>query len=536
MAKKMLNGDQAMAYGALDSGIRLAAGYPGSPSSGSMETLIGIAEDSGIYVEWSSNERVALEMGIGTSIAGHRALICSKSVGLNVMMDPLMVLNLTPLHGGLVILLGDDPGGYGSQNDQDSRALAAALEMPILEPAGPAEGYAMMREAYALSERYQIPVFMRETRSFTQQEEWVSVAEDAIEAVDVDLIREPFRFVPVPTNAVAKHRSLHERIESVRFWADRSTFNRFEGKGHHGIIAAGFAYRKLRDVLGDENPDGIGLLKLGVHFPLPIRIITEFMRNCQDILILEENEPFLESRIKAIAHEAGCPAKIFGKESDRIPREGELFRWHIQQGLEAVFPGIKRARQYREENEPRERPSKKDYCVGCRYDEVLDALEAAAKSLGQRPLLVGDPGCLVTVADRLDAKYAIGSAIGVADGLSKAGAKERCVAVFGDSAFFHTALPALCNAVHNRSNILMVILDNKATATSGFQVNPGVGRDAGGQDAPALDIERIAHACGVPHITTCDLDAPQPALDRTFKQALSQADLTMIIVRIGGRD
>jgi indolepyruvate ferredoxin oxidoreductase alpha subunit len=162
-------------------------------------------------------------------------------------------------------------------------------------------------------------------------------------------------------------------------------------------------------------------------------------------------------------------------------------------------------------------------------------LEAAAQSLGQRPLLTGDPGCLVTVADRLDAKYAIGSAIGVADGLSKAGVKERCVAVFGDSAFFHTALPALCNAVHNRSNILMVILDNQATATSGYQVNPGVGKDAIGRAVPALDIERIARVCGVPHINSCDLDAPQPALERTFKQALSQADLSMIIVRIKSR-
>ncbi len=535
MIKKMLNGDQAMAYGAMDSGIKLAAGYPGSPSSGSMETLIDFAERRGIYAEWSSNERVALEMGIGTSIAGQRALICTKGVGLNVMMDPLMALNLTPIHGGLVILLGDDPGGYGSQNDQDSRPLAAALEMPILEPAGPAEGYAMMRDAFALSEKYRIPVFIRETRSFTQQEDWVSVAEETVEAVDLGLVREPFRFVPVPANAVEKHRSLHERLEACRGWAEDSHYNRSAGKGPHGIIAAGFASCKLRDVLGEENPEGIVRLQLGVIFPPPVRIISEFLEECRDTLILEENEPFLESRIKAIAHDGGYRVRIFGKESGHIPREGELFRWQIQQGLRAVLPGIRLDFEYREDEESLERPAKKDHCAGCRYDEVLDALKEAAGSLGQRPLLVGDPGCLVTVADQLDAKYAIGSAIGVADGMSKAGVTERCVAVFGDSAFFHTALPALCNAVHNRSNILLVILDNKATATSGFQVNPGVGKDALGRDAPALDIERIARACGVRHISTCDLDAPRTELVIRFKEAFRQSDLTVVIVRIKSR-
>jgi len=179
-----------------------------------------------------------------------------------------------------------------------------------------------------------------------------------------------------------------------------------------------------------------------------------------------------------------------------------------------------------------EKPKKKDDCAACQYDTLLDKLDEAAESLGQKPVLIGDPGCLVTVADRLDAKYALGSAVSVADGLSKAGIDERAVAIFGDSSFFHSTLPAICNAVHNRSNVLMVVLDNKATATSGFQVNPGVGKDAMGRDVPALDIERLARACGVKHVYTSGPDDLDSTLKDTFREALSHHELTLMIIRI----
>ncbi|UCE40970.1 MAG: hypothetical protein JSV17_16245 [Candidatus Aminicenantes bacterium] len=532
MGLKQLNGDQAMAYGALSSGVRLVTGYPGSPSSGTVETLIDLAKENNLYVEWSSNEKVAIEMGIGASIAGRRALVCTKSVGLNVMVDPLMALNLTPVNGGLVILLGDDPGGYGSQNDQDSRPLAASLEMPMMEPEGPAEAHVMMREAFALSEKFHTAVIIRETRSFSQQEESVLISDGPYQEYDIGLAREPFRFVPVPLNAVEKHRALHDRLEAVREWAESSVFNRETGKGEKGIIAAGFAYKKFLDVVGKDPPKDFRLLKLSVLYPLPRKLITNFLRNCQEVLVIEETEPFLETRILAIAHDSDCSTKIIGKKNRHLTREGELLRWQIQRVLTDFIPGVIPIREYLKENEVSERPKKKDHCAMCRYDEVLDKLEEAARSLGQKPVLIGDPGCLVTVADRLDAKYALGSAVGVADGLSKAGIDERTVAVFGDSSFFHSALPALCNVAHNRSSILMVVLDNKATATSGFQPHPGVGKNAWGKEAPALDIEEIACACGVKNIFISGLDDSKHELNNIFRKALNLKELTLVIVRI----
>jgi indolepyruvate ferredoxin oxidoreductase alpha subunit len=532
MNVKLLNGDQAMAHGALSCGIKLVTSYPGSPSSGTVEMLIELAKEHSFYVEWSSNEKVALEMGIGASIAGRRTLVCTKSVGLNVMVDPLMALNLTPVNGGLVILLGDDPGGYGSQNDQDSRSLVQSLEMPLMEPEGPAEAYAMMREAFDLSEKFHTAVIIRETRSFVQQVESVSVSDEPYLESDTGLIREPYRFVPVPLNAVLKHIALHERIETVREWAECSVFNRETGGGEKGIIGGGYAYTKLLDVIGLDPPGDFRLLKLGVLYPLPRKIITNFLMECQEVLMIEEVEPFLETHIRAIAQETDCSTRIIGKQNPHFKQEGEVFRWQIQRALTEFIPEFVPATEYLKANEIDERPKMNNHCATCRYDEVLDKLGEAAKSLGKNPFLIGDPGCLVTVADRIDAKYALGSAVGVADGLSKAGVDERAVAIFGDSSFFHSALPAICNAAHNRSDILMIVLDNKATATSGFQPHPGVGKEALGNEAPALDIEEIARACGVKNVFTSGLDDSDPKLEDTFREALDLPWLALVIVRM----
>jgi indolepyruvate ferredoxin oxidoreductase alpha subunit len=531
MPERTLRGDEAIAHGALAAGIKLAASYPGSPATGIVETLIALAPEHGVYVEWSTNERVALELAIGASIAGRRALVCVKNVGMNAIVDPLMTLTLTPVHGGLVILLGDDPGGYGSQNDQDTRPLATMIEMPLLEPSTPAEGYAMMAAAFEASERLRMPVVVRVTRSFTQWSEPVDVAAPPYRQPDLGLVREPWRFVPTPRNVVEKHRALHDRWAAACRWAGALPYCQSSGSGPRGVVAAGFAYHKLRDVLGDHDPAGLRVLKLGVLHPLAEEPVARFLAACDDVLVLEENEPFLEFQLHALAHVHGLPVKIAGKQTGGVPREGELFRWQIQQALERFLPGFTPAREYRQAGEAAERPGREPFCGGCRYGVVVDTLQETAAALGQELVLVGDPGCIVTVADRLDAKYALGSAVAVADGLSKAGARARAVAIFGDSSFFHSMLPGICNAVVNQSDILMIVLDNGATVTTGFQPNPGVGRDALGRPARALSIERIAAACGVEFVRTVAGPDPGPALPALFHEALTHRGLALVVVR-----
>ncbi len=529
---RLINCDQALAYGAYFADVKLVASYPGSPSSGTVDFLIKLAKNQQIYLEWSANERVALEMAIGASIVGGRALVCVKSVGMNVMLDTLMALNLTPVNGGLVILLGDDPGGYGSQNDQDTRWLAPMLEMPMLEPATPSEAYKMMTEAFRVSEKFNTVVIIRETRSFTQEAESVNIPEKIANHPDLKYSKESLRYVPVPNNVVEKHRDLHKRLELLTKWAENIPYNQIYGNGKRGIIGAGFAFSKLLDVVGRDKLQNMKLLKLGVLFPFPEKIVLNFFKDCDEVLVLEENEPFVETQLRSLAHDNNCPIRIFGKLTKHVSREGELFRWQISNAVKQFLPDFIQAGIYLEENEKQEYPAKKSYCGDCRYDEVLDILAGSADQIKQKLLIVGDPGCLVTVAERLDAKYSIGSSVAVADGMSKMGGKEKPVALIGDSGFFHSAIPAICNAVHNKSDILLVLLDNGTTKTSGCQPHPGVNKNAFGKQTPALSIEKISKGCGIKHIFSVSLEESKAKLTGYFKQALQQSGLAMVIVKI----
>lgn len=528
---KTLNGEQALAYAALASGVKFVASYPGSPSSGTVMTLTDLAKEQDIYVEWSANEKVAIEMGIGASIVGRRTLICTKSVGMNLMIDPLMALNLTPVKGGLVILLGDDPGAYGSQNDQDTRPLSTMLEMPLLEPAEPSEGIEMMKAAFSLSERFETAVILRITRSFSQRKATLPLGDLEIPEIDQGFKREPWRYVPVPKNAVQKHKLLHERLLDLVKWAEQSSFNKSTGSGKKGVIAAGHAMSKLEDVIGGDDSENYRILKLGTLFPLPNKVIEKFLASCDEALILEENEPFLEMQIKALAFDSRSQTEVLGKLSGHVSREGELYRWQIQAALEGYLPDFSPVRAYLKESVAEEIPEKENFCGDAGYDVILDALDSAASRVGEDLIYVGDPGCLVTVSDRLDAKYAIGSAVALADGMSKVNPKERPVALFGDSAFFHTAIPAICNAAHNRSDILMVVLDNHSTASTGHQPHPGMEVDAMGGDAPALSIEGIARACGVSTIHSVCPDQIDTKLERIFEECLGTRELSMVIVQ-----
>jgi indolepyruvate ferredoxin oxidoreductase alpha subunit len=526
---EILDGERALAQGALEAGVSVAAGYPGSPSSGAFEALAALSRAEDLDLEWSANEKAALEAAIGASIAGRRALVCTKSVGFNVLLDPLMALNLTGVHGGLVILLGDDPGAYGSQNDQDTRPIAAASELPLLEPSAPAEARAMMRAAFELSERLRTAVVLRETRSFAASRGPVEVEAGPFPRPDLGLDRAPLRFVPYPGNAVALHRELHARLDAIESWAESAPFNAASGAGRLGVLACGFAWTKLLDVAGDAP--GLRCFKLGTLFPLPRRRLVAFLGACERVLVLEENEPFVEGQLLALAHEEGLSCRILGKRRGHVAREGELFRWQIQEALEAFAPGFAPARAWSRERQAEEQPPREDHCAGCPYPEVLEEIERAARESGIETIVAGDPGCLVKAVRHLDAKLAMGSAAAIAQGFVRAGRRERAVAVFGDSSFFHLSLPAVIEAVWHRTPVLFVVLDNLATVTSGFQPNPGCGRDARGREAPRLSIEAIARACGVEAIWTVGPEDPSDALRAAFRSGLEHAGIAMVVVR-----
>lgn len=528
-----LNGEEALARGALTAGVRMAAGYPGSPGVGVMNFLIEHArQKNDIYVEWSLNERIALEICTGASIGGQRSLVCIKSVGMNVLLDPLMTLNLTGTHGGMVILLGDDPGAYGSQNEQDTRLMAPLIEIPMLEPASPVEAYQMIQDAFDLSERYNTAIVLRITRSFSQQTDHFTVEETPRPDRQLGLVRHPYRFFPYPGNAVEMHRQLHQRLVGFENEIKEASWDQIRGNGPRGVIAAGFAYQKLIDVVGDSLNQDLSILKLSTLYPLPQEIITQFLDHCEVVLVLEECDAYVETAIKAIAFDRKVGGKIVGKQTRHLPVGDELLRWQIQAALERFSPGLQPSRAYLETNQAEERPWKRNNCAASPNERILDLIKDVAAHLHQEPILIADPGCWVKVAGELDAKYAIGSAVAVASGLEKSGVDERVVALFGDSAFFHTALPAICNAVYQRSNLFILLLNNGGAMSTGKQPTPASGINTLGKPAPVLDIVEIAQACGVPSVQHLPIGASDDEIKTMIKIGLVAKELSLLLLNV----
>ena len=536
MARMLISGDQAIACGALQSGVAVATSYPGSPSSSTIEFLRGFVESHGLHVEWSTNEKVALETAVGASIGGVPALMGCKGVGFNVALDTVMVANLTDVGAGLVILLGDDPGAWATQNDQDTRPIAWGSELPMLEPATPSEGITMTREAFRLSRETQMPVIVRITKTYGALKEEVDLPEiprstfvrpHAFE-------RQPMRWISVPGNAVQLHRRLHDRLESLAARFESADFNTVTGTGKTGIIAAGVIHTKLMDVLQGADTTDLSILKLSTLWPLPAARITGFLRSTEKALILEENEPFLETLIKSLAHDAKITTRISGKHDKAVSREGELFRWQIAEALAGFVPGFRPARAFSPEGEMKRLPSQAGLPENCPYTPLFEILRELSGQFGLSPVYVVDPGCAIKIAtppfEMLDVKYSMGSSIGIASGLVLSGVTDPVIAVVGDSDFFHLSANALFNVAHHGSNLLVLILDNATTALSGFQGTPNLGGIDLGRETTPLSIDHIVEACPVSLNETIDPWDETRTRD-VLEQGLRQTGIRVVIAR-----
>lgn len=535
MPLRTISGDESIAYGACLSGVRVAASYPGSPSSRCMDKLFSLAASVDMHVEWSANEKVALETAVGASMGGVPALMACKGVGFNVALDPIMVANLTDVGAGLVILLGDDPGAWASQNDQDTRPIAAGTELPMMEPATPAEGVQMTMSAFKLSREMQMPVIVRITKSFGAMEQDVVIedlkAPAPLEAHPFE--REPMRWISVPTNAVSRHRRQHERVDAITEQFETVSFNQASGSGRYGIIASGFTHTKLGEVLGKAVTEHFRILKLGIVNPIPPRLIADFLASVEMVLVLEENEPFVEAYIKRIAYDAGLSTPIHGKFNHVVAREGELFRWQISEALSAYCKEWTPISEFRPEDEVKHMPSLSGLPQDCPYTPVFQILRELSSDLGLEPVFVVDPGCAIKMNtapfDMLDVKYSMGSSIGIASGLVLAGVSDPVVAVVGDSDFFHLGVNALFNVAHQGTDLLVIILDNGTTALSGFQPVPGHSSNGVKEDR-TLSIEGVAGACHADYMEVIDPWNHREA-KKHLQKALSGKGLRVLVSR-----
>jgi indolepyruvate ferredoxin oxidoreductase, alpha subunit len=523
MTEQHVNGEESLALGAQDENIDIATGYPGSPGGGIISLLMAMSLD-GAIVNWSANEKIAIEKGIGAAINDRKALVCVKSVGLNAMLDPLTVVNITPLTGALVIIVGDDPGAYGSQNDQDSRNLAPFLQLPWLEPDNPQNGYDLLRLAFEISHNYALPVFLRITRSYALQKQGVIKRNPTllIPPYNFDEVISP-RFVPVPSNAVAKQHELDLRITAYE--DDLSGFSVHQQYGENsnsGLIVCGHLIEKLLQVADlPELVKHFNLLFLHAIFPLPGKVIQEFLSGLKSVLVMEENTPMISQQLKVVA--ANHHINV---EWEEFTHPGEIFRWEISHRIKQEFPGLVVNENYTENYS--EKPVLKSNCSSSRYDEVLTILDTCAEKLGKKVNYYGDPGCLVSVNDRLQAKYAMGGSVSTVFGANLADPSILNIAFIGDSGFFHSAIPAIIDAVHHQANIAMILLNNNAALTTGGQLHPGSisGADNG------INYRKLLGACGIKNYAKLNLDQSSMDSIKTITDFLQCADPRMLQIDI----
>ncbi len=532
----LLLGNEAIVRGALEAGVHFISCYPGTPSSEVADTFARLkeecAEDAPAYdLEYSVNEKVALELACGASLAGAQSLCTMKHVGLNVAADPLFTSAYIGLPGGLVLLSADDPGCHSSQNEQDNRAYARFAQTPLFEPASAEEARLMTRAAFTLSRQLEQPVILRSTTRVSHLRGAVKLEPLPEKPVELaEFKREPGRFVPVPQVALKRHRVLAAQMGKARTAAEESPFNRIswpkEGGNPLGIIASGPARNYLADALHELGlEEQIAVFELGQTWPLPEKKLEAFLRDCKGVLVLEEGAALLENDLRSLANRLAASeekgseslAAIAGKDTG-LTEFGEystsLVRQRLERWLANSAPdlaakisstqfGADRAAKGAAcaESAPKEQLAARppNLCAGCAHRAVYFA---AREIFGDEAHYSSDIGCytlgLLPPLRTADFLVCMGSSITAGSGFARASGK-MVVAFIGDSTFFHSGMSGLANAVFNRHNLLLVILDNGTTAMTGHQPNPGMLQESLGSDATHLDIEAIVRALGVRH-------------------------------------
>jgi len=512
-------GNEAIARGAIEAGVQIAAAYPGTPSSEVTETLAGVAKELDMYVEWSTNEKVAFEVALAASICGVRAMASMKHVGVNVAHDPLMTAGYIGAKGGLVLLSADDPSAWSSQNEQDNRYIAEQGYIPVLEPSSTQEAKDMMADAFKLSEQFgQLFMFRSVTRIGHARGDIV-LGEISRERRKGQFIKDRTRLVYTPREARINKPLMLERFEKIKKAVNTLPYNQLKlaSGARLGIIACGLSYSYTLETikwLGIE--DRVSILKIGTPHPLPEELVLELLNSVEEVLVVEELDPFVELHVKAIAGEHNIPVKTHGK--DLLPRIGELSTRKVTEAVANLtkakmpvdFAGIDKLEQETAPLLPWRPPA---LCPGCPHRASHHAIKVASRRVAREygkdiePIYPGDIGCYALgynpPQEASDTIICMGGSFGIASGLAHV-VEAPIVAHLGDSTFFHSGIPPLVNAVYNKANITMVILDNSTTSMTGFQPHPGTGYTAMGDETVMLKPEEIARACGVKFVEVVD--------------------------------
>jgi indolepyruvate ferredoxin oxidoreductase alpha subunit len=528
---QLLSGNEALALGAYHAGVQVASAYPGTPST---EILENLARFKDIHAEWSTNEKVAMEVGLGAAYTGARVMVSMKHVGLNVAADPFMAAAITGVIGGLVVITADDPQIHSSQNEQDNRHYARLAKVPMLEPADSQEAYDLVADAFVISEKFDTPVLLRTTMRIAHSKSVVDAQRERV----VKNARPAFhynmkKYVMLPVNALPRHAAMEARLLKLADFSETFPLNRITwGNRDLGIVTSGVASQYAREVFPEAS-----FLKLAMTWPLPKKLIKKFAGGVKRLIVIEELDPFLQENILAMG------IKVTGKEF--IPLVGELnTRIVTESSIGAgLLPESEKSKVLPPAAGMPRRPPL--LCPGCPHTgiySVLNTIGQRSKLLEgkdgkkQEPKLIitGDIGCYTLGAypplNCLDTTACMGAGIGQALGMEKAGVKSPVVAVIGDSTFMHSGITGLINAVYNDGHITVLILDNRTTAMTGHQEHPGTGISAQGEETFAVDLESLVRGIGVKDVKVIDAFNIK-ALRAGVRDSLARPEVSVIIVR-----
>lgn len=497
--KLFLLGNEAAVRGAIESDVSVAATYPGTPSSEIGDVLSKVAKDAGIYFEFSTNEKVALEVAAAAAASGVRSFTFMKHVGLNVASDSFMSVVYSGVNGGMIILSADDPSMFSSQNEQDNRHYARIANIPMIEPSNPQEIKDLMKYGYELSEKFKIPILMRTTTRVSHMRGVVELGDVEKHAKKGHFKRDPQRFVPVPSSAMKMHKVLISKMEKIQEMVNDSPLNQiFDNGGKIGIITSGSAFNYAMDVVDENNLD-INILKITLSYPFPEKKVLEFIKELDSIIVVEEVDPVMEKELFAILGKYGLNKKVHGKLDGTFPMIYEYSPDIILEGLSKIIEDHIRNRDVCKPDIPLPaRPP--TLCPGCPHRAAYYAVKKAGEDLDLDVIYPTDIGCytlgIEPPYETADYLLSMGSSIGTSCGFSKS-VDQSIVSFIGDSTFFHAGIPPLINAVHNKDRFVLVILDNRTTAMTGGQPHPGLPQDGMGEIAPEISIEKIVEAAGV---------------------------------------
>jgi len=504
MMKKLLSGNQAIALGAYESGVSVAAAYPGTPSTEILETIAEKYPE--IYAEWSPNEKVAFEVGMGCSFAGGRAIVAMKHVGVNVAADPLFTLSYTGIKGGFVLVSADDPGMHSSQNEQDNRHYARFAKIPLLEPSDSQEAKDFIRYAFTISEQFDTPVMVRTTTRVAHSESLVEIGEREQLDRPSGFVRDVRKYVMIPAHAQQRHRIVEERLENLKRYSEQTPVQVMEiNDSELGIITSGISYQYCKEVMPDAS-----IFKLGMTNPIPQNLIREFASKVEKLYVVEELDPYLENQIRELGLEVQGIGVRMGELSPDI--------------LSGLFLNEKKPNILPDLQLPGRPPS---MCAGCPHRSVFYMLKK------KKLTVTGDIGCytlsVLPPLEIMDTCIDMGASIGTAMGIEKAtNRSDNVVAVIGDSTFVHSGITGLVDMVYNKSKGTVFILDNETTAMTGRQDHPATGRTLMGEETTRLNFHDLAKALGVEYVRGVDpydLDELESVID----EAISIEKLAVII-------